>query len=714
MPRSNSCAVSAQRSTNLADSGNVRRVMTIYRGTVPVLGSLLLVVALFRDTAWTRHLPAVALLALAALALRRFQLPVTKYAAVHLLGMLAVGGSLFVGLGGTALALGVGVFTADAIWLRRGPAPAWINASREVLALVAAYGAYAAAGTAAGGLRGALGADDVPAIVLFVFAQFVTSKGLAYFTLLLRGKLAAEERALILRYEVIAAGAGAAALATVVLAVAFLGAVGASVLLVVLAFMGLLLKRILEESIAAEELNTVLAMELVVVSDAGLGEAIARIERLAHRLLEWRAFRVVRVEEEAPVVIYASGVGLLEPPVPAPADGARLREEVLASGRGVFITDAARDPRVGEMRADARARAVVPLRFGDRLIGVFELDTHKRGAYGAKEAVLIRRVADQLATTIHILDLRLPLLATVERLARELETLTHSARTLRSGGESVARTAGEIGRAVGEQSEQLTRGLEFTGTIAVRTKNVAKDAREAHEATRKASISAAENREAVETAMERLVDAKRFVAESSARVGALAQSTAQVTGFIAVIRELAVQTNLLALNAAIEAARAGHEGRGFAVVADEVRKLAEESGTAADDAQRVLRQFEQQMRETAAQMGRGEALVRDAETLAGGAREALGLIVSATGGAATQAARIAGSSDDQGTEVERLRERMDRLGEIVQRNRHGVDQMAHAASGQASALRELERATTVLRDIVNELSDLTRRITSVT
>jgi methyl-accepting chemotaxis protein len=344
---------------------------------------------------------------------------------------------------------------------------------------------------------------------------------------------------------------------------------------------------------------------------------------------------------------------------------------------------------------------------------VFELDTHKRGAYGTKEAVLIRRVADQLATTIHILDLRSPLLATVDRLARELETLTHSARTLRSGGESVARTAGEIGRAVGEQAEQLTRGLEFTGTIAVRTKSVAKDAREAHEATRKASVSAAENREAVETAMERLVDAKRFVAESSARVGALAQSTAQVTGFIAVIRELAVQTNLLALNAAIEAARAGHEGRGFAVVADEVRKLAEESGAAADDAQRVLRQFEQQMRETAAQMGRGEALVRDAETLAGGAREALGLIVSATGGAAAQAARIAGSSDDQGTEVERLRERMDRLGEIVQRNRSGVEQMAHAATGQASALRELERATTVLHDIVTELSDLTRRITSV-
>jgi methyl-accepting chemotaxis protein len=688
-------------------------MMLTYRVAVSLLGSLLLVLVLFRDGAWLRHLPAVAVLAVVAVALRRFQLPVTKFAAVHLLGLLAVGGSLFVGLGGAVLALSVGVFAADAVWLRRGPVPAWINAAREVVALVAAYGAYAAVGRASGGLRGEIGPDDVPALVLFVFAQFIFSKGLAYFTLLVRGKLAPEERALVLRYEVIAAGAGAAALATVILAVTFLGAVGATVLMILLTFMGLLLKRILEESIAAEELNTVLAMELVVVSDAGLGEALSRIERLAHRLLEWREFRVLRVEAGEPVVIYRSAEGLLEPPIPAPADGSRLRQEVLESGRGTVVADAARDARVDDLRPDAVARAVMPLRFGDRMIGLLELDTHKRAAYGPKEAVLIRRVADQLATTIYILELRGPLLATVDRLARELETLTLSARTLRSGGESVARTAGEIGRAVGEEAEQLSRGLEFTGTIAVRTRSVATDAREAHEATRRASVSAAENREAVETAMERLVDAKRFVGESSARVGALAQATAQVTGFIAVIRELAVQTNLLALNAAIEAARAGHEGRGFAVVADEVRKLAEESGAAADDAQRVLRQFEQQMRETAAQMGRGEALVRDAETLAGGAREALGLIVGATGGAAAQAARIAGSSDDQGTEVERLRERMDRLGEIVQRNRGGVEQMASAAAGQASALRELERATTVLRDIVTELSDLARRITSV-
>ncbi len=686
-------------------------ILALYRYLVPVLALVLLGGALLLTTGWLEQLPWIALLAAVTALIRHAQLPVTKYAAVHLVGTVAIAGALVLGPVATAVALTMGVAVADSVWLRRGGLPAWINASREVVAFLAAFGWYAwVRGPLAAG-ESPLDGQSLPAIAVFVLVHFVISRGMYYFTLLVREKLASVERALILRYEVIALGAGSAGLVALLLSLAFLGWSGAAVVLVVLAFAGLLLKRILEESIAAEELNTILATEVAAASDATMGAAISRLEALAHRLLEWRELRVLRVEGRQPRLVYRSGVGMIEPAGAPPLDGERLRREAIESGRGVILADANRDPRVERPLPEAAARAVVPLRFGEATIGLLELDSHKRGAYGPKEGLLIRRVANQLATTIHILDLRRPLIETVDRMEHEVGTLTESARTLRSGGESVARTAADIQRAAVEEVEQITKGLELTATLSTRSKSAALDAREAHDATRRASTIATEHRQTIDTAMERLVGAKGFVAEGSQRIARLAQATGQVTGLISVIRELAVQTNLLALNAAIEAARAGHEGRGFAVVAEEVRKLAEESGRAAEDASRVLGDFEGQMRETAALMARGESLVVDAEALSGGSREALGTIVSATGGAATQAARIATSADDQGIEVARLRERVSRVGEIAGRTRSGAEEVAAAATRQAEALRALEAATTELREVVVAMSNLARRIT---
>lgn len=687
------------------------RALVAYRVAIPPLGTAALLVALWVDAGWSRH-PLITLgLAVAALILRRYQLSVTKFATVHQLALVGVGGALTVGPAAAALAVVLGVMFADGLWLRKGMLPAWVNASREAIALLSAYGWYAWSreplGAAADSFEGA-----VPAIAVFIIVHFALSRALQYLSLFIRDKLSVEERSLILRFEVITIGANTIALSAILLAVATLEALGVLVVLVVLGFAGLLLRRILEESIAAEEMNTVLAMELAVAADTALGDAIARIEQMAQRLLEWREMRVLRWQDGTPSLIYRSGDGLLAAPLPAPHDGEQLRREVAASGQSILLSDANRDARVERALPNAASRAVAPLRFGERLIGVLELDTPKRGAYGPKERVLLRRVAQQLATTIHLLDLRTPLVATVDRISRQVETLTGSARTLRSGGESVVRSVGEIGRGISEEAEQVRLGLESMRALGERTRAVGSDARAAHEGTRAASTVAAANRQAVEASLEQLIGAKQFAAESAERVGTLAQTMRDVTGFIAVIRDLAVQTNLLALNAAIEAARAGHEGRGFAVVAEEVRALAEESGTAADAAQKALGDFEDQMRQTAQLMSRGEALVGDAEAQSSGSREALGRIVDGTAGAAVQAARIASSADDQSNELSRMRERLTRLEAIVARNRAGLVAVNDAASEQAEALRALERATNELRDVVSGLATLTRRVTS--
>ena len=684
-----------------------------YARILGLLGLALLVVALIADLRWTEQALGIVLVFIVVVALRLQQIPLTKYGTLNLLAIPALAGALLVGPPASALAMWGGIALADGLLLRKGLQAAWINAGREVIALLAAYGVYAWAVVALNGGQAALTTDTLAALSLFMLAYFIASRLLLYFTLLLRDKLVDEEKSLILRYEVIAFGASAIAVSVTLLTVINLRPVGWGVVGVVLGGAGLLVKRILEESIAAEELNKILAMEQIVSSDVDIGDAFRRIQVLAHRLVDWQTFRIARLEDGALHQIWSGEDGYLETAVDQRPELAGLRSESLLTGAVISVPDALKDDRIPASTSRMRSVVMLPLRFGDRTVGLLELEHHKPDSYSTKEIALIRRFAIQLATTLHIYDLRRPLREAMTRVSSQLDTLTASARALRGGGESVARTIADITRAIAEEGEQVGRSLEVTRALHAATQDVVRDGSAAAEASQRATEIATEHRHTIGTAIERLVGAKTFVGESGAQISGLAQSVKRITEFIAVIRELADQTNLLALNAAIEAARAGAQGKGFAVVADEVRKLAEQSARASDEAGDIVGEFEEQMRRVAFQMSRGETIVQDVETLSGQARAALDLIVDATASAATGAQRIALTSREQELAFANLSDRVRRIATIAGRNREGAEQVTRSAREQAEALRELEGATQELRGVATYLNELTRRITSV-
>ena len=692
----------------------MQRFLQAYSNVIAVLGLLTLVAALAFDPRWLFQIYGIPVVLIVAAVLRGYQIPLTKYSALNLLGLASVAGAFIIGAPATALAIYLAVLIADFVILRKTATVAWINAGRETFALIAAYGFYAATvrATAPGNTR-ALTAELLPAAALFILAYFLISRALQYFTLLFRAKLLPEEKSLILRYEVVAFGTSAIGVSVAMLTIQNLGYRGWLVVALVMGPAGLLLKRILEESIAAEELNKIHAMEQVVASDVSLGEAFRQIERFVHRLVDWRVLEIWRLQQGGLRKVYRSGTGMLEVPEEPGPQGARLRRLALDGGEPVLVTDAQRDARVENARADARSIVVIPLRFGDRNVGLVEMTHHKRGAYTLKDVAVIRRFANQLATTLHIHDLRQPLLEAVTRVSNQLETLNESARALRGGGESVARTIGDISRGIAEESEQLGRSLDVTNSLHEATAGVVRDGGSAASASQQATAVASEHRGTIGTAIERLVSAKGFVAESATQIDALSQTTKRITDFIAVIRELADQTNLLAVNAAIEAARAGERGQGFAVVAGEVRKLAEQSARASDEAGDIVLNFEEQMRRIASQMDRGQLMVRDVETLSASALGALDSIVTSTASSFSHAQRIATTSRDQEIEFGKLRERVARIAEISNRNRQGTEEVLASAKQQATALRGLEGATHELRSVAVYLGELTRRITSV-
>ena len=204
----------------------MRRFLGLYARVVGTVGLALLVAALAADARWVDQGLGIVVLLVTVVALRAQQIPLTKYGALNLLAIPALAGALLVGPPASALAMWLGIVLADGVLLRKGMQAAWINAGREVIALLSSYGVYAWAVIALNGGEAALTTDTLAALALFMLAYFVASRMLLYFTLLLRDKLVDEEKSLILRYEVIAFGAGAIAVSLILLTVLNLSPVG--------------------------------------------------------------------------------------------------------------------------------------------------------------------------------------------------------------------------------------------------------------------------------------------------------------------------------------------------------------------------------------------------------------------------------------------------------------------------------------------------------
>jgi len=475
-----------------------------------------------------------------------------------------------------------------------------------------------------------------------------------------------------------------------------------------LLFGGWMGKRLLEEAIAAEERAKVLAVDVAVTADLTLEDSLDRISRLANRLLDWSDFRIYRREGSQTSRVFRSIHDAPDRGEPG-SDLDLLRDDVIASGEPALVRDARTDSRITDLRPGAHSLLIIPLRFGDRAIGTLELEHSKRNMYGQKALTLARTLATQVSAAIHMADLRAPLVATVRHIGTEVRAVAAAVEKLRWAAARSEQHAGSIKRAAAQQELEAQANLAATESLTAAARRVAADGIEATARSEEASQTAMTNRDTIGGAVQRLVDLKTFVGDSSRQVLSLQKVTRSINDFIGVIRDIADQTNLLALNAAIEAARAGPHGRGFAVVADEVRRLAEQSGRAAGEVSQLVTAIQKQMAQVVDQMRKGEQAVGGVEEISGASLAALDGIVRSSADATGHTRAIAGTAAEQDAALALLAERIRSSAEITIRNRREAEEMASRAGDQARELAELERSTRELESVAAQLGEVARR-----
>lgn len=205
---------------------------------------------------------------------------------------------------------------------------------------------------------------------------------------------------------------------------------------------------------------------------------------------------------------------------------------------------------------------------------------------------------------------------------------------------------------------------------------------------------------------EKIVGIKDNVVNSSKLVEKLGNKSAEVTGIVKIIRDIAGKTNMLALNAAIEAARAGDAGKGFAVVANEIRSLAEQTREASKNIEGLLIEIQKETQDTVKAMNEGLVEVEAGTVAISSTYSTFNKIIDEIHNVAKDINLVSQSVLDLKTESERIKEAIEEVNEIAESTSMGTQSVLASTEEQASSIQEINNLAAGLSAMAVQLKGI--------
>ena len=168
------------------------------------------------------------------------------------------------------------------------------------------------------------------------------------------------------------------------------------------------------------ETLTEIAREVAEILD--LDELLSRIAILTRRLIDYRTFGILLVNEsqqllEPKIALqYGEKTNMLKIPIGEGLVGYSAQQKV-----PLLVDDVSKDPRYIKVLDDVRSELVVPLLLKDRCIGVFDLESPELNAFTQRHVEILGILASQAAVAIENARLYETVRASELRLEREIE-----------------------------------------------------------------------------------------------------------------------------------------------------------------------------------------------------------------------------------------------------------------------------------------------------